>query len=74
MAYVPLCWPLTHSLASSVQLMAPNTATALKESKKNQIKDFLHVAGPLGVTHFLILTATHNASYLRIAKCAAAAA
>lgn len=50
------------------KLMAPNTATALKESKKNQIKDFLHVAGPLGVTHFLILTATHNASYLRIAK------
>ena len=50
------------------QLMAPNTATALRESKRNQIKDFLHVAGPLGVTHFLILTATHNASYLRIAK------
>lgn len=50
------------------QLMAPNTASSLKESKKNQIKDFLHVAGPLGVTHFLILTATHNASYLRVAK------
>mgnify|MGYP001810535784 CR=1 FL=1 len=48
--------------------MAPNTATALKESKKNQLKDFVNVAGPLGVTHFLILTATHNASYLRIAK------
>ena len=54
--------------------MSPNTATALKESKRNQIKDFLHVAGPLGVTHFLLLTATHNASYLRIAKCASAAA
>lgn len=48
--------------------MAPNTAAALKESRRNQIKDFLNVAGPLGVTHFLILTATHNASYLRIAK------
>ncbi|PRW21095.1 Peter Pan [Chlorella sorokiniana] len=50
------------------KLMAPNTATALKESKRNQLKDFVHVAGPLGVTHFLILTATHNASYLRVAK------
>ncbi|PSC71677.1 Peter Pan [Micractinium conductrix] len=50
------------------KVMAPNTATALKESKKNQLKDFVNVAGPLGVTHFLILTATHNASYLRIAK------
>jgi ribosome biogenesis protein SSF1/2 len=50
------------------KLMAPNTASALKESKRNQIKDFLHVAGPLGVTHFLVLTATHNASYLRVAK------
>lgn len=49
--------------------MAPNTATALRESKRNQLKDFLHVAGPLGVTHFLVLTATHNASYLRVAKC-----
>lgn len=48
--------------------MAPNTATALKESKRNQLKDFVNVAGPLGVTHFLILTATHNASYLRVAK------
>lgn len=53
---------------ASPQLMAPNTASSLKESKRNQIKDFLHVAGPLGVTHFLVLTATHNASYLRIAK------
>lgn len=32
------------------------------------LKDFVHVAGPLGVTHFVMLTATHNASYLRVAK------
>ncbi|GAB4819744.1 hypothetical protein N2152v2_006790 [Parachlorella kessleri] len=50
------------------KLMAPNTATNLKESKRNVLKDFVHIAGPLGVTHFLMLTATHNASYLRIAK------
>lgn len=61
-------WWSLRCLPCRAQLMAPNTASSLKESKRNQIKDFLHVAGPLGVTHFLILTATHNASYLRVAK------
>lgn len=50
------------------RVMAPNTATHLRESKRNVLKDFVHIAGPLGVTHFVILTATQNASYLRIAK------
>jgi ribosome biogenesis protein SSF1/2 len=50
------------------KLMSPNTATALKQHKKNVLKDFVHVAGPLGVTHFLLLSATNNASYLRIGK------
>jgi len=48
--------------------MLPNTALNLKESKRNQIKDFVSVAGPLGVSHFMILTATDNSSYLRVAK------
>eukprot|EP00890_Picochlorum_soloecismus_P000274 jgi/Picsp_1/1247/NSC_04728-R1_peter pan-like protein len=50
------------------KVMAPNTASNLRESKRNVLKDFVHVAGPLGVTHFLMLSATQNASYLRIAK------
>ena len=49
-------------------LLAPNTAAALKESRRNQMKDFVAVAGPLGVTHFAILTATQSASYLRLAR------
>ena len=28
----------------------------------------MDIAGPLGVSHFMILTATENAAYLRIAK------
>lgn len=32
------------------------------------LKDFVHVAGPLGVTHFLLLTATEQASYLKLAR------
>ena len=50
------------------KLMSPNTATALKQHRKNVLKDFVHVAGPLGVTHFLLLSATEHASYLRIGK------
>ena len=50
------------------KMMLPHTATKLRESKRNMLKDFVHVAGPLGVTHFLILTATENACYLRVAK------
>ncbi|CAG9467611.1 unnamed protein product [Pedinophyceae sp. YPF-701] len=50
------------------QVMLPHTATGLKESKRNVLKDFVSVAGPLGVTHFLMLTATQRASYLRVCK------
>lgn len=50
------------------RMMMPNTALNLRESKRNQLKDFVSVAGPLGVSHFMILTATDNSSYLRIAK------
>ena len=50
------------------RLMLPNTAAALKESRRNQLKDFVSVAGPLGVTHFCMLTATQHASYLRLAR------
>ncbi|EIE18463.1 Brix-domain-containing protein, partial [Coccomyxa subellipsoidea C-169] len=50
------------------RVMQPNTAEHLKESRKNQLRDFVDIAGPLGVSHFLILTATDNAAYLRVAK------
>jgi len=41
---------------------------AIQEKKRNNLKDFLNVAGPMGVTHFLILSKTHAAPYLRVAK------
>ncbi len=43
-------------------------ALAVQESKKNMLKDFVNVAGPLGVTHFVILTATQGSCYMRVAK------
>ncbi|KAI8929177.1 Brix domain-containing protein, partial [Entophlyctis helioformis] len=36
--------------------MEPNTATRLRERRGNKLKDFVSVAGPLGVTHMLIFS------------------
>jgi ribosome biogenesis protein SSF1/2 len=48
--------------------MKPWTAPKLKERLRNTLKDFLQVANPLGVTHFLILKTTEVSSYLKIAR------
>ncbi|KAF6177116.1 hypothetical protein GIB67_005104 [Kingdonia uniflora] len=40
----------------------------LQEKKRNNLKDFLNVAGPMGVTHFLILSKTESAPYLRVVR------
>ncbi|KAI4356982.1 hypothetical protein L6164_000958 [Bauhinia variegata] len=49
------------------KLMLPYTALNLKEKKRNNLKDFLNVAGPMGVTHFLMLSKTATAPYLKVA-------
>lgn len=49
-------------------VMEPNTATRLEVRRQNVLKDFINVAGPLGVTHFLLFSTTTTASYLRIAR------
>lgn len=43
-------------------------ASQLQEKKRNNLKDFLNVAGPMGVTHFLILSKTNASPYLRVAR------
>ncbi len=48
--------------------MRPNTADRLKQRKGNVMKDFLNVAGPLGISHFLLLSATEKCQYLKVAK------
>ncbi|GJJ69332.1 hypothetical protein EMPS_01678 [Entomortierella parvispora] len=50
------------------RLMEPNTATKLRERKKNRLRDFVAVAGPLGVTHFVILSRTEHGTNMRIAR------
>ncbi|EGG07142.1 uncharacterized protein MELLADRAFT_35699 [Melampsora larici-populina 98AG31] len=38
------------------KVMEPNTASNLKERKSNRFKDFLAMAGPLGVTHMIVFS------------------
>ncbi|CAD7699962.1 unnamed protein product [Ostreobium quekettii] len=57
--------PLKEDLRS---LLQPNTAAKLKDRRDNQMRDFVDVCGPLGVTHLLILSATEHGVNLKIAK------
>ncbi|CAG9769696.1 unnamed protein product [Ceutorhynchus assimilis] len=50
------------------KVMEPFTASSLKERKKNTIKDFVSVAGPLHVTHLSIFSRTQLGMYLKIIR------
>ncbi|KAM1074506.1 hypothetical protein ACFX11_019687 [Malus domestica] len=59
--------PLKQLQADLRKLMLPYTALKLKEKRRNNLRDFLNVAGPMGVTHFLMLLKTSTVPYLRSA-------
>ncbi|RZC34190.1 Peter pan, partial [Asbolus verrucosus] len=48
--------------------MEPFTATSLKERRRNTIKDFVAVAGPLHVSHLSIFSRTELGIYLKICR------
>ncbi|KAG7504556.1 hypothetical protein JOB18_011945 [Solea senegalensis] len=50
------------------RVMAPFTAESLKVRKKNVLKDFVSIAGPLGVTHFMIFSKTQTTVNMRLAR------
>lgn len=50
------------------KLMLPYTALKLKETKRNNLRDFVTLASGMNVTHFLILSKTDSAPYLRVAR------
>ncbi|XP_016009029.1 suppressor of SWI4 1 homolog isoform X1 [Rousettus aegyptiacus] len=50
------------------RVMEPLTATRLQVQKKNSLKDCVAVAGPLGVTHFLILSKTETNIYFKLMR------
>ena len=63
----------THALGQLVhdfrQMMQPHTASRLKERRTNKLKDFLVMAGPLGVSHFFIFSQSSSGNTtLRLAK------
>lgn len=50
------------------QLMEPYTASRLQVRKKNVLKDFVNIAGELGVSHFLIYTKSDINVHLRMCR------
>ncbi|XP_062966953.1 suppressor of SWI4 1 homolog isoform X1 [Cynocephalus volans] len=50
------------------RVMEPLTASRLQVRKKNSLKDCVAVAGPLGVTHFLILSKTDTNVYFKLMR------
>jgi ribosome biogenesis protein SSF1/2 len=50
------------------KVMEPNTASRLNERRNNKIKDFLAMAGPLGVSHISLISETESSMNLRLAK------
>lgn len=50
------------------KVMEPYTARDLKVSRKNNLKDFVSIAGPLHVSHLLMFSQTELGDYLKIAR------
>jgi len=61
--------PAVEELARNIRkIMSPNTAVQLKVKKSNRMKDFVNIAGPLGVTHLWILTQSELGVNLRLLR------
>ncbi|KAG0743315.1 hypothetical protein G6F57_001037 [Rhizopus arrhizus] len=50
------------------RIFEPHTASHLRERRSNRLKDFVMVAGQLGVTHFVIFSRTEKNINLRICR------
>ncbi|XP_069571702.1 suppressor of SWI4 1 homolog [Brachyistius frenatus] len=50
------------------RVMEPYTAESLKIRKNNVLKDFVAIAGQLGVTHFMIFSKTSSSINMRLAR------
>jgi ribosome biogenesis protein SSF1/2 len=55
-------------LQDTRDLLYPFTASKLKESKKNTLKDFIAVSGQFAVSHMLVFSQTDKSCYLRVIK------
>jgi ribosome biogenesis protein SSF1/2 len=59
---------VTELLADLRQMMMPHTAPRLRVTKGNTLRDFVDVAGPLGVTHLMMLSQSETNVTLRLAR------
>nr|CAG4650928.1 EOG090X0508 [Simocephalus serrulatus] len=50
------------------RVMEPNTASSLKATEKNSIKDFVSIAGPLHVTHLVMFSRSELSPFLRVCR------
>lgn len=50
------------------KVMEPNTATRLKERRRNRLKDYVSIAGPMGVSHLMLFKQTNHSTYLRLSR------
>ncbi|KAJ3600465.1 hypothetical protein NHX12_031446 [Muraenolepis orangiensis] len=59
---------VTQLVVDMRRVMQPFTAEAMKVKKKNVLKDFASIAGPLGVTHFMMFSKTPFSVNMRLAR------
>ncbi|XP_061418450.1 suppressor of SWI4 1 homolog [Lethenteron reissneri] len=59
---------LTQLVTDTRRVMQPYTASSLKVGRKNVLKDFVTVSGPLGITHFMIFSKTLDGINLKLAR------
>lgn len=50
------------------KVLEPFTARDLKVTRKNNLKDFISIAGPLHVSHLLMFSQTELGDYFKIAR------
>ncbi|TPX50825.1 hypothetical protein SeMB42_g00308 [Synchytrium endobioticum] len=57
-----------HLVKDVRKIMAPYTASRLRERRGNKLKDFVNIAGPLGVTHLIAFSRTEHNLNMRLAR------
>lgn len=50
------------------QVMEPFTASSLKVTKKNSLKDFVSIAGPMHVSHLILMSQTELGDYVKFLR------
>jgi ribosome biogenesis protein SSF1/2 len=51
------------------RVMEPNTASRLRVRHRNVLRDFVSVAGPLHVSHFIVFSQTDLGTYMCARVC-----